>query len=154
MRVIRIYIFRLTAWTDRFVLDNQELVNGIKAEQTTLKGRIDTARDAIDKLTKHKGEEIEKMIDRWVGSLCVPVIDLFLWSGKLTAWQLITRTIKHYEGEYGPGGSDEEARTIRTTTITQVSAKLPEQKHAQKAHGGETQLQTVKAKLVTQRDGQ
>jgi hypothetical protein len=24
----------------------------------------------------------------------------------------------------------------------------------QKAHGGETQLQTVKAKLVTQRDGQ
>jgi hypothetical protein len=54
----------VTAPTDRFVLDNQELVNGIKAEQTTLKGRIDTARDAIDKLTKHKGEEIEKMIDR------------------------------------------------------------------------------------------
>lgn len=54
----------LIAPTDRFVLDNQELVNGIKAEQTTLKGRIDTARDAIDKLTKHKGEEIEKMIDR------------------------------------------------------------------------------------------
>lgn len=46
------------------MLDNQELVNGIKAEQTTLKGRIDTGRDAIDKLTKHKGEEIEKMIDR------------------------------------------------------------------------------------------
>lgn len=48
------------------MIENKDQINILSQDQIILKERIADGKKAVEKLTKHKGQEIEKMIDRRV----------------------------------------------------------------------------------------
>ena len=55
---------RVLSLTDRFMIGNANKVDGLNVRQTELRTSIETRKKEMNDLVKHKGQDIDKMIER------------------------------------------------------------------------------------------